>query len=332
MGNAHPNTIKFPFDCVSTYGDKIHVWAQHKIRSPGAEVPLKFKAIALILLSGTVFGTTLLVSRFGVGQFHPTTFVGLRLLMAGLMYAIVYGTRLGGLRWPADRSLWRDGSLFGVFGTAVPMATIVGSLLFQSSGITALLLTSAPALTVLLAHFFLPDERLTLKKSIGVSLALGGAVILALRGESGLPDIQRASPTGYALVLVGVVSGSASIIFARRRLQSYHSMDVSSIRIYAAMVVVLPLSLLLVGLDLDRVNPAGVVSLLYAAVIGTFFGFLLEFYIIQRFGATPAVMAGYVIPVVAMAGGVMFLGEVVTWEIAALMVMILAGVYLVNQG
>ena len=85
------------------------------------------------------------------------------------------------------------------------MTSIVSSLQFQSSGITAVLITTSPAITVIMAHFFLPDEPLTRRKSLGVLFALGGALLLAARGESGLPDVSRANPLGYLLVLLAMV-------------------------------------------------------------------------------------------------------------------------------
>ena len=70
-----------------------------------------------------------------------------------------------------------------------------------------MLLTTMPAFTVILAHFFLPDEFLTRRKIIGVTLALGGAILLALSGEDGLPNMSGAPPTGYLLVGVGIFLG-----------------------------------------------------------------------------------------------------------------------------
>jgi len=138
--------------------------------------------------------------------------------------------------------------------------------------------------------------------------------------------------TKVGMVLGAMLVGSAALIYARRNLREYHAFDVASIRIFSAMLVVLPLSLLSVGLDLSHVNRAGGYSLLYAGVVGTFFGFLLDFYNIKRFGATLAVMAGYIVPVIATLGGALLLGEVITWGMLGMMGVIFSGVYLVNHG
>jgi drug/metabolite transporter (DMT)-like permease len=281
---------------------------------------------------GTIFGSTLLVSRLGISQFHPTTFVGLRMLIAVSIYGLVYVLRIGNRKIPRDRNLWKHGILFGIFGTAVPITFIISSLIYQSSGVTSLLMTTSPAMTVLIANYLLPDERLSIKKVVGVLLALGGAALLAIRGETGLPDVHQASIIGYGLALTGILTGSVALVFARRNLRLYHAFEVASIRMITAMLVVVPISIMLVGVDFSHVDRIGWLSLLFTGIIGTFFGFFLEFYIVKRFGATPAVMAGYVVPIIATLGGWLFLNEVVTLGMLGVMVMILSGITLVNQG
>ncbi|MCA9992743.1 MAG: DMT family transporter [Anaerolineales bacterium] len=292
---------------------------------------MTLEALPYVVLLGVLFGSTLVASRFGVGQFAPMTYVGLRLALAGLAHLFFYLRPGRGRAWPRDRQLWRHAIVLGIFGTAIPMTSVVSSLAYQSSGVTSLLLTANPALTVLLAHFFLADERLNRRKGLGISLALGGALLLAIRGESGLPTIDRASPIGYGLVLLAMVCGSVMTIYARKYMRQFNEIDVASIRLWAATLTVLPLSLLLVGFDLSAVTTGGYLVLLYAAAVGTFAGLLLAFYNIKRFGATAAALASYVIPVVAGIGGTLFLGEHITSGMLAGMALIILGIALLNE-
>ncbi|MEJ2486255.1 MAG: EamA family transporter [Anaerolineales bacterium] len=73
--------------------------------------------------------------------------------------------------------------------------------------------------------------------------------MLAL-GESGLPDVSKVNPLGYLLVFLGMLSSSSSTIFARRSMQNLDSFDVSSIRLWTAGLIVVPLSVLISGFDL----------------------------------------------------------------------------------
>ncbi len=272
----------------------------------------------------------MVVSRFSLGQFEATTYIGIRMIissgMALLVYAIVTGRRL-----PRDPEVWKRAGLLGVFGTAVPMVCVISALQYQSSGVTSLLLSTGPALTVCLAHFILPDELLNRRKAIGVTLALGGALLLALSGEDGLPEATAALPTGYLLVTVAMVFSAVMIIYARKYLRGYDAYDVGCIRIFTTALAVTPYSLLAVGFDVSAVDGAGVLALVYSAVVGTFLGLLLSFYNIKRFGATPAVMATYIIPIVAGIGGVIFLDEEITSTMMLGMVVIVAGIALLQQ-
>lgn len=292
-------------------------------------------ALPYVLLIGLLFGSSLIVSRFSLPQFGPPTFVWLRLAISLLAFAAVYSARVIRGR-PArprpinDRALMRDGVVLGIFGTAIPMLGYVSSLQYQSAGVTALLITIAPAVTVLLAHFLLPDEQMTARKGLGIGLALAGAALLVIRGESGLVGITG-SPIGYALVLGSILIDSSMVIYTRRRCSTHDTFDLSATRTLVAALLVAPLSLLLVGFDLSAVTPAGAAALLYSALAGTFGGLMLFQWVNQRYGATSASLASYVLPVVAAIGGVLFLGEQITPVMAAGMAFIISGILVLNR-
>jgi drug/metabolite transporter (DMT)-like permease len=291
---------------------------------------LTLQALPYVLLQGFLFGSTLIASRFSVGQFRPTTYIGMRMVLASLCHLAVYMLARR-QKWPNSSHLWRHAALLGIVGTAVPMVAIVSSLQYQSAGLTSVLLTSGPAVTVLMAHFFLADETLNPVKVAGVVLALGGAVLLVVRGESGLPDVSQASPLGYGLVVLAIISASSMTIYARKFMREYDFFDVASVRMFVATLTVMPLSALLVGVDLSSVDVRGYTALVYAALVGTFSGLMLSFYNIKRFGATAAAMPLYVIPVVASLGGALVLDEQITTGMLAGTGLIAAGIALINR-
>ena len=291
---------------------------------------MTLQALPYVLLQGFLFGSTLIASRFSVGQFRPTTYIGMRMVLASLCHLAVYMLARR-QKWPNSSHLWRHAALLGIVGTTVPMVAIVSSLQYQSAGLTSVLLTSGPAVTVLMAHFFLADETLNPVKVAGVVLALGGAVLLVVRGESGLPDVSQASPLGYGLVVLAIISASSMTIYARKFMREYDFFDVASVRMFVATLTVMPLSALLVGVDLSSVDVRGYTALVYAALVGTFSGLMLSFYNIKRFGATAASMPLYVIPVVASLGGALVLGEQITTGMLAGTGLIAAGIALINR-
>ena len=145
---------------------------------------MKTKATPYIVLLGILFGTSLVVSRLGIEQVAPITFLGLRFILASLGFSLIFTFRLGNRRWPSGKDLWGHSFLLGLFGTAIPMMGIISSLQYLSSGLVSILITVSPAFTVLLAHFFLEDENLNYRKSSGVLLALSGRTA---QGRSTVP-------------------------------------------------------------------------------------------------------------------------------------------------
>jgi drug/metabolite transporter (DMT)-like permease len=284
-----------------------------------------------ILLLGTLFGTTLVASRFSVGLMSPLTYVGLRLALASLLFVIIYVLSLGGRTWPRDPLLWRRAVILGVFGTAIPMFSFTAAMQYQSSGVTSVLITVSPALTAVLAHFMLPDEHLDLRKATGVACAFLGALILAIRGESGLPNLSKASPIGYGLVFFAITCTSSMNIFIRKKMRDYPAFDVAAIRILTAALLILPLSVWLSRFNLSGVSQDGWMIILYAAVVGTFFAMLLDFANTQRFGATVAVMVTYVIPIVTLLIGALLLNETITIPMLIGMGFIVVGVWLITR-
>jgi drug/metabolite transporter (DMT)-like permease len=294
------------------------------------EYTLSIQALPYIILLGVFWGTTLVVSRFSVGQFAPTTYISLRLLIAGAAHLAVYLFLSRRFHLPRDRRLWKHAIFLGVFGTALPMTLIVTSLQYLSSGVSSTLLTLGPAVIVVLSHFVLPDESLTRRKALGVAVAFGGALFLAGSGQTGLAG-ETANPLGYALLFTAVFVANSMTVYTRKYMKEFNAYDVASIRMWAAALTVLPLSFILIGVNLEAVTRIGVAGLLYAAIIGTFAGMLLAFYNIKRFGATSAAMTAYVIPVVAGIGGVLFLDEQITAVMLVGMALIITGIVIIQS-
>ncbi len=288
------------------------------------------QALPYILLGGFLFGSTLVASRFGVEQFHPMTYLGLRAVLASLGYAAVYVASRRQRAWPTDPRLWHHATLLGLFGTAVPMACFLYSLQYLSSGIASILVTTGPAIAILLAHFFLDDETLTLRKGAGVTLALGGGLLMAARGESGLADVGQANPLGYILLFVALAFGNGMTIYARKFMRQFDAFDVASIRMLVTAVAVMLFVVPFVGIDLQSVNAQGYLVLVYAALFGNFGGMYLTFHNLKRFGVTAASMTDYVIPVVAGFGGVLILDEQITVTMMIGIGLVVLGITLIN--
>jgi drug/metabolite transporter (DMT)-like permease len=97
-----------------------------------------------------------------------------------------------------------------------------------------------------------------------------------------------------------------------------------------AAAVLIPIAWLTIGYDLSAVRVSGYLALIFTGVFGSFLAFLLNFYIIKRFGATAASESTYATPVVATILGALLLNEVVSPIMVVGMILIFIGLTLLN--
>ncbi|MEM7117944.1 MAG: DMT family transporter [Chloroflexota bacterium] len=288
------------------------------------------KGLPYVLLLSLFFGTSLVSSRFGLREFSSLAFVGLRMLVSWCAFLLTFAL-VKQYSWPTERQIWRHGMVLGVIGTAVPMTAFITSLNYLSSGVSAIIGTIGPAITIVLAHFLLQDERLTWRKGVGVAFALGGALLLTLMGETGLDTTEAVNPLGYILVFTATISSSLSLIYARAHVRDLSAFQITSVRALTTMVITLPLAFFTIGIDFSVVTSVGLTSLFYSALISSFAGFILALYIINQFGVATSIMTNYLVPIVASIGGALLLDERITIGMVSGMVIILIGISIINS-
>ncbi len=288
-------------------------------------------ALPYILVTGFFFGSSLIATRFGLAQFDAASYTGLRLLFASAGFLAIYIFDRRHHTWPTDRRIWRHSVILGIIGIIIPFFGSILALQTLSSGVVAMFITVGPAMTVVLAHFLLEGESLTSGKAIGVMLALSGALLLAIRGETGLVIGEAAGPTGYLLMTATLLGVSLSTIYMRRYMGGFDSFDVSSSQLLMATAIGVPLILVITGISTAGADWRGFSVLLYSAIIGTLLGVIAFNLSIHRFGATTAAMTQYVVPVVAGIGGVLLLGERITLVMLIGVTLIVGGITIIRR-
>lgn len=284
----------------------------------------------LVILCAACFGTGLSVSRMGLAEFSVSAYTALRFAVALLAFGVLAAVRRSD-PWPRDRRFWMLAALFGLTGTALPTLLIIGSLQYLSSGMAAIVAAVGPALAVILAHFFLGDERISARKLLGISIAFVGAASLVVQRESGLADSATPDLLGYLMLGGGLALSYGSIIMARRQLRTYPIVQVVSVQVGTATLVVLPLAWSdLSTMQVSHIGTA-LFTVVYGGLVGTFAAFLTRFQLIKQHGATDAALIDYVVPVMAIVAGIVLLDEVFTLPMAVGMAVILAGVRLVQS-
>jgi drug/metabolite transporter (DMT)-like permease len=162
--------------------------------------------VLLFALLCTIWGSTWLVIKIGYGGRGPFNVAALRFLIAGLVFipvAVFMQARPPRGRTEWALVVWVGTALFGLdYGLIYWGETRI------ESGLTAVLFAILPLVTAVLAHLYLPYEKLTVRKLAGVLLAIAG--VAALFADSLRLDASKIVPM-LAIVASAVFAALASL-------------------------------------------------------------------------------------------------------------------------
>lgn len=242
--------------------------------------------------------------------------------------AAVLWTILALRREPLPRrvSLWAHLAALGFVGNIVPFLLFGFAEERITSGLAGVLNGSTPLFTLLFALALLPAERLTAVRGLGLALGFVGVVLVV--GPWDTNPLTSSLP-GQLACLGASACYAVAFVYTRRFVSGsgYPPVTLAAGQLGAA-VVLLWLAAPLVargGMDVT-ITVAGAVLALGA--IGTGLAYLLYYRLIAEAGATSTAMVTYLIPVVAVALGVLVLGEPVGWNLFAGAAVVILGVAL----
>jgi drug/metabolite transporter (DMT)-like permease len=279
-----------------------------------------------LMILAALWGCSYLFIKVAVSEVPALTLVAARLVLgAAVLWVLV---RISGQSMPRRRSLWATYAAMGLLNGAIPYSLIFWGEQYISSGLAALLQATMPLFTVILAHFLADEERMSLRKAMGVVAGFVGVSLLMLA------DLRRglhANVLGQAAIVASSVSYATATIVARNHLRGQPALISTAGQLTMGAVFILPLSLLV-----DRpfhLSPslAAVGSWLGLTLLGTVVAYTIYYALVERTNATFVSTVTYIIPVNGLILGALVLGEPLTWTLLASLGLILVGVLLVRS-
>ncbi len=281
---------------------------------------------AILLLLGAIWGASYMFIKIGGAEIPPFTFVEVRTLVAALALMGVLWLRKEPI--PRTRRAWLTLVAMGIFNGVIPYTAITWGETHISSGLASILTAAMPLFTVIFAHFWTEDERLTMPKVLGVALGFIGVVVLFV------PELQRGLQMEFwgqfAIVIAAASYGLATLI-AHKYLEGVSHVMAPTGQLLTAAIIMLPLSLVFDNPLALRPSLPAMGSLLILALLGTSFAYVLYYWLIEHTGATRTALVTYLIPITGVMWGALLLGEPIEWQAIVGMLLIIAGVGMVNR-
>lgn len=221
------------------------------------------------------------------------------------------------------RPHWRWLVVFALVEITAPWLLLSDAELRLTSSLSGLLVASVPIIVVVLARLTGGTDRLSAVRWTGLLAGLAGVALLAGRSAHG----GDARSVGEVL-LVALCYATGPLI-ASRKLSDVPPLGMTTVCLALAAVVYAPLA----ALTWPDAIPAGKVlaAIIALAIVCTAVAFLLFFALISEVGPARASVITYVNPAVAVALGVLVLGERLTPAMAGAFVLILAGSVLATR-
>ncbi|MGZ2411934.1 drug/metabolite transporter (DMT)-like permease [Sphingomonas sp. F9_3S_D5_B_2] len=263
----------------------------------------------IMLVLAAIWGAAFFFIGVAVRHVAPLTYVWLRLTIAssGLwIYLWVRGEKAG-----LPRSIWGSIVLLALLNNSVPFVLIGWGEIHIASGLAAILNATTPIMGVVVAHFFTQDERMSVRKLAGVLLGVAGVMVMV--GPSILTQVGDNALAQLAC-LAASLSYALAAVWARR----FKKLGVSPIGVTTGQLTAGALMLFPLMMIVDRpwtrpAPPLGAWAAIAAlALLCTAFAYVLYFRLLQRAGATNAMLVTLIVPPIAILLGGLFLHEALT--------------------
>lgn len=284
---------------------------------------MKARLVWLVLC--VIWGSTWLFIKLGLADLPPLTFAGIRFVIAiAILFAII---RARHIPLPRDRADWQLLALTGVLSFSLNYGLLFWGEQYISSGLAALLQATIPVFGLVIAHFYLPGERMTPARVAGVVLGICGVGVV-FSNQLSVAD-GRAFIGSVALVFSSFFVAYSNVLIKVRAAK----LDPAIIAAGQMLFGLIPL--LLIGIPLEgnplhfRWTTMAVVSLFYLALVGSVVAFLLYYWLMQNMDVTKTMLIALVTPVVAVILGMIVLKEELGWRTLAGGLMIMSGIGLI---
>jgi drug/metabolite transporter (DMT)-like permease len=281
---------------------------------------------AFALLSLT-WGSSYLFIRVGVEQLSPLALVALRLVIGWVGLALMVAVLRQNVRLSRRHLL--AAALLATINTTIPFLLITWGEETVPSGLTSVLNSTTPIFSVLIAAAILGDEPLTLPRLGGVVVGFGGVLLLLSRDLShGV--IHWSGVLSQGSIVLAALCYALGAVLARKTLRGVPAMTISFHVVTVAAAQALVLSLAFSPPPVGSLRASSILAVVWLGLLGSAFAYLLYYFVLEHWGAARTTLVTYVIPVVGITLGAIFLGEALDWRILAGSVLVIAGVVLAS--
>jgi drug/metabolite transporter (DMT)-like permease len=290
------------------------------------EDSIPVRTTLFVLLLAALWGGNVVTIKIGLRGIPPLAAAGIRFGIALPLIAIWARMRRISLRPRAGEAI--PLLLIGLIFT-IQIAILNWGTRLTLAGRATVILHTYPVFVAFLAHFFVPGDRLSLYRLIGVICAFAGIVVVFWE--------KLSIGTGGSIIGDLLCLGSGLLLGLLTVLIKLYVQTIEAPRLLVwQMIVGVPLFFamhaLFEGGSAFEFTPAVVTAVLYQGVVVGVFCFLTWFSILKRHSPSRLTVLFFTAPLWGLLASYLLLGEGISVGLAIGAGMVALGIFLVNRG
>jgi drug/metabolite transporter (DMT)-like permease len=289
-----------------------------------------------------IWAVNFIAAKIGLRSLPAMTLASFRVVLAGtvMLPFYLFCSRLPAFAGAA-RTRWRDFGLgdvwiflyMGFFGVVTNQVCFTVGLRYTSVSHAAVIVGIGPIYTLIFA-VLLKLETATWRKAIGMVMAFAG--IAAMAAEHGV-SAHSPSMLGDAITMTGSIGFAMYVVLGKRLGGRYDPLTMTAFSHYAGALMVLPVAIYrAVTLGSTEhwraIAWTGWAALLYMVIFSSAVAYVFYFWLLRYLEASQLSAFTYLLPVVATALGILWLGEKGSWGQVLGGALALSGVYWIESG
>jgi drug/metabolite transporter (DMT)-like permease len=284
----------------------------------------------MVAILGLTWGGTFLVTEVALEGITPFWLAAGRITFAALLMSAIWLPRGAKLFVaPPNREAKNLLLISGALSSAIPFMLLAWGQQFVTGGFAGVSMAAVALMVLPMAHFLVPNEQMTWRKSVGFVIGFIGVVVLVGAQAFETSGSNMETWGRMACLAAAMCYGINSILM--RRLPAVDTIGLSTVMILMAMLITVPAALLIEGLP-PMPETKTLLVIAFLGLIPTAAANFLRTYVIRTAGPVFMSLTNYQVPIWSVVLGALFLGEPLPASLLWAMILILAGVGLSQYG
>jgi drug/metabolite transporter (DMT)-like permease len=265
-------------------------------------------SIYIIIFIQQIIGSgTHIVTKVMVGDVDPITLTTMRSLIAAIGFLLFAYIRKINFRF--DRKDYLLLVVLSIIAIYFNQFVFMFSLKFTTPANASLLYATTPTMVLILSSIFY-HEKLTLKKSLGIGVALIGILLVVF--DRGI-DLNSKYTIGNLMLISAVISWAIYSVFGKRLILKYGALKTSAATLIIGAVLYLPLGCFSIfDFDYSKLTTMDFGGILYLGLGTSIFGYSLWYYAIGKIDTSKVAIFSNLQPVLTTVFSVILLGQTIT--------------------